>query len=224
MRGVCLFFLALGAMGASAQADTASLSYFGRSSVKIKTASGVIIYIDPFAPGDYSEPADILLVTHGHADHNKVSLVSLKEGALVAAPRGALRLKTYRETKEGDAFNASGLLIRALPAYNKNHPRASSLGYLIVFDGLSLYHAGDTSFIPEMSALAKAKVDYALFPVDGFFNMGGEEAGRCADAVRPRVCVAIHSSPQGLYDEARAAALDRPNALRPKPGETLELR
>jgi L-ascorbate metabolism protein UlaG (beta-lactamase superfamily) len=221
------FCLAVCAMAASGNAMAAgkggSLSYFGRASIKIKTASGLVIYVDPYADGDYSEPADLVLVTHGHGDHNRISLVKLKAGGLIAGAKGATSAKGAKVLAEGDAFFHQGVGVRAVAAYNKNHRRDSSLGFVITFDGVSVYHAGDTDYVPEMAALASVKIDYALFPVDGFYNMGGEEAMRCVEAVKPRHAIAIHSSPNGDYDAARAAKLAGPAVMALPPGKSLDL-
>ena len=53
----------------------ARMTFIGHASVKIKTTTGEVIYIDPYFPTDsYKEPADVILVTHGHSDHNRVDL------------------------------------------------------------------------------------------------------------------------------------------------------
>lgn len=217
------------AAGGSAAPAGPSLSYFGRASVKLRTAAGLAIYIDPYAPGDYTEPAAIVLVTHGHSDHNDLGKTRLGPGSVVVAPPGAARLPRgasgaeLREIAEGQEIEVAGVRIRAVPAYNRNHRRGESLGYLVSFDGLTVYHAGDTSFIPEMAELAGRGVSLALFPVDGFYNMDAAEALRCAEAVRPRRAAAIHSSPNGAYDAGRAAAFAFPDAVPLPPGATIRL-
>lgn len=226
----------IGAAGAQAAGGASagdrtdpSLSYFGRASVKLRTAAGLAVYIDPYAPGDYAEPAALVLVTHGHGDHNDLGKTKLGPGSVVLAPPGAARLPKaaagaeLREIREGETVEVAGVRILALPAYNKNHRRGESLGYLVSFDGVSVYHAGDTSWIPEMAALAGRGVSLALFPVDGFYNMDAAEALRCAEAVKPRRVAAIHSSPNGAYDEKRAAALNPPTAIPLPPGATIRL-
>ena len=54
--------------------DAATLLYMGQASMRIVTAEGKVIYIDPYA-GDYTMPADLILVTHGHFDHCAVEKV-----------------------------------------------------------------------------------------------------------------------------------------------------
>lgn len=199
-----------------------ALTYFGRATVRLTSAEGFVVYIDPYAPGDHALPADLVLVTHGHDDHNKIASIRRKDGAVVAAPAGAV--KDAKVVKEGDVFTVGPVTVAVVPAYNQNHARNVSVGYVVTLDGVKVYHAGDTSFIPEMASLASMAVDYALFPTDGFWNMGGEEARRCADAVKARHVLAIHSSPKGLYDAALAAKLQGPDVLPLPLGGTVTLR
>jgi len=201
----------------------ATMTYFGRSSVKIVSASGFAVYFDPYAPGDYSMPADLVLVTHGHGDHNAVNLVTMKPAGLVLAPHGAVSGRDYQAINEGDVVQVGTVSIRAVAAYNKNHDRASCVGYVVDLGGLVVYHAGDTSYIPEMALLAGYGIDYALLPTDGFYNMDGLEAARCAQAVQARVAVAIHSSKDQLYNAANATRLAYKHALAPAPGSSFEM-
>ncbi|MBU0926173.1 MAG: MBL fold metallo-hydrolase [Spirochaetes bacterium] len=229
-RLLCLPFFTLGflaaasAQGSATASAGAELSYFGRASVKIRTASGVVIYIDPYAAGDYSEPADLILVTHGHADHNRVGVVTAKPTTVVAAPAGAVRAKGARAVSEGDAFAVGAVSIRVLPAANSNHDRSDSVGYLVSFDGIVVYHAGDTDYLPEMEGYKPYGISYALLPCDGAFNMGPEEASRCAGAMGARSVIPIHSSKLGLHDEKNARAVRSAGLVVLKPGEKTSLR
>jgi L-ascorbate metabolism protein UlaG (beta-lactamase superfamily) len=210
---------------APARPAGAVLTYLGRASVKIRTASGFVIYIDPYAPGDYSETADLILVTHGHDDHNQVRLVSRRAGAVVAAPAGAVSVGGARVVSEGARFELSGgaIKVEALPAANKNHDRRDCVGYLLSFQGLVLYHAGDTDYLPEMERLASRGVDYALLPCDGFYNMGPAEAARCAQAIKARHVIPIHSEKSGLFGERNALAVGCSGLLVLRPGERANL-
>jgi L-ascorbate metabolism protein UlaG (beta-lactamase superfamily) len=204
-------------------AGGAELSYFGRASVKIRTASGLVIYIDPYAKGDYSEPADIVLVTHGHGDHNKLSLIAMKPSTVVAAPAGAVSVKGARDMAEGASFSSGGVTVTALPAANKNHDRASSRGYLVSFDGIVVYHSGDTDYLPEMAGYGAYGISYALLVCDGFYNMGPEEASRCAAAMKAKRVVPIHSSKSGDFDAKNARAVKAESLIVLEPGRTMPL-
>ena len=55
------------------------LAYLGHASLKITTREGKVIYIDPFAGEEsyYETPADLILVTHEHYDHNEISKIKI---------------------------------------------------------------------------------------------------------------------------------------------------
>ena len=48
----------------------------------------------------------------------------------------------------------------ANPTY---HEKSQCVGYVVEFDGIKLYHAGDTRDISEMGDLANQNITYALF-------------------------------------------------------------
>jgi L-ascorbate metabolism protein UlaG (beta-lactamase superfamily) len=56
-------------------------------------------------------------------------------------------------------------------------------------DGISVYHAGDTDKIPEMSGY---RCDIALLPVSGTYVMTADEAAAAALAIKPKVAVPMH--------------------------------
>ncbi|PKL09129.1 MAG: MBL fold metallo-hydrolase [Spirochaetae bacterium HGW-Spirochaetae-7] len=214
-------FFTLGLLATvSAQGSSgAELTYFGRATIKIRTATGTVIYIDPYEPGDYSEAADLILVTHGHRDHNRVDLVTRKPTTVVAAPEGAVPGTGVRIVAEGDTFQIGPVSVRATPAANKNHDRSVSRGFIVSFDGIVVYHAGDTDYLPEMALWEKYGISYALLPCDGFYNMGPAEAARCAEAMKAKRVIPIHSSKNGNFDEANTRAVPFRNLVVLKPGE-----
>jgi L-ascorbate metabolism protein UlaG (beta-lactamase superfamily) len=74
-----------------------------------------------------------------------------------------------------------------------------------------------------MEGYGKYGIGYALLPCDGFYNMGPEEAARCAAAMKAKRVVPIHSSPSGAFDEKKARAVGAEGLLVLKPGEKAEL-
>ena len=87
----------------------------------------------------------------------------------------------------------AGMRIEAVPAYNFNknfHPKANGwLGFIVEIDGVRVYHAGDTDFIPEMKTI---RTDIALLPVSGTYVMTAEEAVQAALAINPAVAIPMH--------------------------------
>ncbi len=201
-----------------------TLTWIGHASVKIKTADGVVIYIDPFASGDYKEPADVILVTHGHNDHNQISKVTKKAGCLIFSGPGAS--VGGQKMADGDSATLAGLTIHAVEAYNNNHPRGTGVGFVLSFNGVRVYHAGDTSKIAEMEALASMHIDYALLPIDGIYNMGPAEAAAAAEVIQAKKVIPIHVAPSNASAAEKQRNIDRfnaPNKLILKEGDTIYL-
>jgi L-ascorbate metabolism protein UlaG (beta-lactamase superfamily) len=63
------------------------------------------------------------------------------------------------------------------------------LGFIVTVDGVSVYHAGDTDFIPEMKGLG---VDVALVPVSGTYVMTAEQAVEAVKAIKPKLAIPMH--------------------------------
>lgn len=195
----------------------AKLYYNGHGSFRLITAQDTVIYIDPFAGEGYDIPADVILVTHQHSDHNQIQMPARKAECQVIQNMEALKDNVYGE------FQVSGIEIKAVPAYNKNHLKEECVGYIVKADGLLLYFAGDTSLIPEMTALTEMKLDYALLPCDGFYNMDEKEASECAAIIGARHSIPMHLKPGGLYDKEKAEHFQAEGRLLIEPGDEIEL-
>ncbi|MDL2226821.1 MBL fold metallo-hydrolase [Deltaproteobacteria bacterium OttesenSCG-928-M10] len=160
------------------------------------------IYFDPWEAA--GPEADLIFISHDHYDHcdpptvkeligPKTRIITEKDSAAKLKEAGLTAPVTIMEP--GDAIEVREVVIKAVPAYNVNkekefHPRAKhNLGFVVTMDGQTIYHAGDTDFIPEM---AKVKTDVALLPVSGTYVMTAEEAVRAALAIKPKVAIPMH--------------------------------
>lgn len=194
-----------------------TLYYLAHASVKIKTSDGIVIYIDPAFGEDYSEPADIVLVTHFHADHSDIDKISTAKKYRLIRPDQALIDGVYQK------FDLSGIKVEAVPAYNSNHSVEDCVGYVLEFDGIKLYHAGDTSKIKEMADLADKNITYALLPMDAVYNMGPEEAAECAGIIKAKHYIPIHTGPDGIFSQENVDKFNVDNKIVLQPGSKLEL-
>jgi L-ascorbate metabolism protein UlaG (beta-lactamase superfamily) len=158
--------------------------------------SSQVIYIDPFQI-QATVLADIILVSHDHFDHcspDDIKKIQKKETVIVTDKASAGKLTGDRRImKPGDRVTVQGIEIEAMPAYNTNkqfHPKADGkLGFIITVEGVRLYHAGDTDFIPEMKNI---KADIALLPVSGTYVMTADEAVEAALAIKPKFAIPMH--------------------------------
>jgi L-ascorbate metabolism protein UlaG (beta-lactamase superfamily) len=193
------------------------LLYQGHGSYRITTQNGTIIYIDPFAGTGYDLPADLILITHEHQDHNKVSLVARKPDCRIIRASDALKHGKY------GCFTEVGITVEAVEAYNDHHKKEDCVGYILKVDNVTLYAAGDTSETELMKSLKSRGLDWALLPIDGIYNMGPAEASRCAALIGAKHTVPIHMKPGSLFDSACAEAFHAVGRVIIKPGETIRL-
>ena len=116
------------------------LLYQGHASFRLtNTANDTVVYIDPFAGEGYDAPADAILVTHEHPDHNRVALVPQKAACRIY--RGAELAK-----KAGPVdFSIGSFGVSTFPAYNRNHNRSQCVGFIVTAGDKVLYFSGDTS-------------------------------------------------------------------------------
>lgn len=153
-------------------------------------------------PEEDLEKADVILLTHHHKDHCKsVTVNRLKDAdTLVVAPKRCIKElgKDIKVIEPGDEIPFGDIKIKAVDAYNteqgsstrKVHHKGDCVGYLITVEGKTIYHAGDTDYIPEMRELGK--VDVALLPIGGTFTMDIQEAVEAAIAIKPRIAIPMH--------------------------------
>ncbi len=167
-----------------------TLTFIGHASVKIVAKDGSVLYIDPnYYAGDYSAPADAIIITHRHEDHLPYYSVKLKEGGKQIDNRDALVDGNYK------TFNFGPFTVEAVAAGgNPNHDVKYCVGYLVSVDGFTIYHAGDTSMIEQMKALKTRNIDYAMYPIDGIFNMDAVEATEVANLVGAKFNIPIHEN------------------------------
>jgi L-ascorbate metabolism protein UlaG (beta-lactamase superfamily) len=193
------------------------LYYQGHGSYRFTTDDNRVIYVDPYAGDGYDLPADLIVVTHGHDDHNQLQLVAKKPDCRVITHEDALAGGAH------NSFDVSGITVEAVEAKNLMHNPKHCVGYILGFDGLKIYCSGDTSKTSQMSDFASRGLDCAIFCGDGKFNMGLKEAAECARIVGAKRNIIVHRKPGGLFDRAKAEKWDAPNKLIIEPGQEVSL-
>lgn len=173
-----------------------NLQWLGHDAFLLR-AGGKVIYFDPFKLEKGLPPADIICISHEHYDHcspedvraiQQPSTLIFTEAMATAKLEGQITAMVPGERRE-----VAGIIIETVPAYNTNkkfHPRSNGwLGFILTVDGVRIYHAGDTDFIPEMKEI---RADIALLPVSGTYVMTAEEAAQAALVIGPEIAVPMH--------------------------------
>lgn len=173
-----------------------NLRWYGHASFAIE--GDKIIYIDPWKIPDSAPKADLILVTHSHFDHFSQKDINLlkKEGTTLICSADCVSKASgdVRSLAPGQETVVQGIKIKAVPSYNPSkpfHPRKNEwLGYIVTVNGVSVYHAGDTDFIPEMRDFGP--INIALLPVGGQYTMNAEEAAKAANTLKADISVPMH--------------------------------
>jgi L-ascorbate metabolism protein UlaG (beta-lactamase superfamily) len=177
------------------------------SNIEVNTQSSIkmifdkIIYFDPFKIEDDKHDADIIFITHNHYDHmDSESINKIKnENTIIIAPKSMeevikkMEFKEYIFLKPDEEINIGSINVKTIPAYNITktfHPRENNwLGYIITYNNVSYYVAGDTDKTNENE---KVKCDVALIPIGGHFTMDVNEAAELIKTINPQIVVPIH--------------------------------
>jgi len=170
------------------------IQWLGHDCFLIK--SDLIIYFDPFQIKE-GPKADIIFVTHPHYDHCSPEDIKkiAKEDSIIVTEKDSAKMLTGKVEimKVGEEKQVRGIKVKAVPAYNIGktfHTKDKGwLGFVVEVEGVKIYHAGDTDFIPEMKDI---KTDIALLPVSGTYVMTADEAVSAALTIKPQIAIPMH--------------------------------
>ena len=182
----------------------AKITFLGHSAVRIE--GDKTVYIDPFLSDnpiagispDQINTADIVIVTHNHADHigdayeicRKTSavLVGIHEIAVEAENAGI----QAEGMNIGGTINIEGVNINMV---NANHSSLNShpVGVVIETKGLTIYHSGDTGLFGDMNIIGEFfDIDLAFLPIGDRYTMGVKSAAKAVKFLRPKKVIPMH--------------------------------
>ncbi|MEM2115390.1 MAG: MBL fold metallo-hydrolase [Candidatus Woesearchaeota archaeon] len=180
--------------------ENVELHWLGHATFLIKWQN-LRIFIDPFKLKDnVKKDADYVFITHSHYDHLSLDDLSKMNIKTIVAPVDCMS-KLRRLSSElilvhpNEEHKLKYFSFKTVPAYNNQkdfHPKINEwVGYLLMLDNISIYHAGDTDTIHEMSNLT-GKVDIALLPIGGTYTMDAEDASYAAKLIKPKILIPMH--------------------------------
>lgn len=166
------------------------------------------IHIDPTSLVHSAEPyskADLILLTRGHLKPKEFNFFENKTSVITADKclkdiGGPLYI-----VKPGDSIDLRWVKIQAVNSYNVDSAdpnkrvsfrNAEGVGFLIHIGGLTIYHTGDTDFIPEMRSLGN--IDVVLLPIGGIFTMDIPAAVEAAKVLQPKYVIPMYHQQNDL--------------------------
>jgi len=171
---------------------------------------GQVIHIDPWSQGDYAglPPADVIVITHTHADHLDRTMVDQlhKPSTLIVSPPAvadtlncAPACGSLETVGNGEKRTIMGIEFEGVPMYNlvqgsapgkPFHHKGIGSGYVLGFGDTHVYFSGDTECVPEIKALRN--IDIAFIAMNPPRTMSTVEAAGCVAAFRPKIVYPYH--------------------------------
>lgn len=161
----------------------------GHAKFLIELENGLRIVTDPYdeSCGYPVTPvkADVVLVSHGHHDHNAVETIP-------GVPRVIDQAGTYD-------LDGGGQII-AVEAFHddvQGAKRGKTLLFSIQAEGLNAVHLGDLGHLPEENhCSALGQVDVLMLPVGGFFTIDAAQALQTAELLHAGILLPMHYKTQ----------------------------
>ena len=169
--------------------------------------NGQTIYIDPYGGAKAFQgikSPDLIIITDIHGDHlNQETLdaIDTKNAKLVVPKAVANKIsKAYHDRliilNNGEKTKELGIGIKAIPMYNlpddenSRHTKGRGNGYLLNFEGKTIYISGDTEDIVEMRALKN--IDIAFICMNLPYTMDINQAADAVLEFKPKIVYPYH--------------------------------
>jgi L-ascorbate metabolism protein UlaG (beta-lactamase superfamily) len=250
--------MAIGGTQPMESGGATTITWYGHACVEIRTPGGLTVLLDPWFANpksprspDSVDRCDVMLVSHGHADHfgNALPIASrtrpawpaihelqLWLGSVYAAPddvigmnkggtveaRGLKVTMTSADHSAGDWDNASGT-----PRY-----LGEAAGFVVELeDGSRVYFAGDTALFGDLRLIGELyRPDLAILPIGDHYTMGPRDAAMAVGLLGVGEVMPIHygtypilhGTPEQLRAELDRRSLADVRIHAPAPGGSFQ--
>jgi len=164
------------------------ITYHGHSCFKLKGKTGVVVF-DPYDEAvGWTLPtlsADVVVISHGHHDHNNVKAVR-------ATSR---RDQPFVVTESGE-YEVGGISVFGVSTFHDDQEgvlRGPNNVFTVLIDGIRVTHLGDLGhLLTAEQTEAIGGSDVLLCPVGGHFTIGPTEAVKVIHALEPSIVIPMH--------------------------------
>ncbi len=188
------------------------LTFYGHACFGMEV-NGVKLLFDPFiTPNSLASKIDInkieadyILISHGHGDHvaDAVS-IGRRTGAKIISNFEIVNWFAEKGLKDGHGMNLGGSCNFDFGTVKYVTALHSSVmpdgiyggnpgGFVLSFNDLCIYYAGDTALTLDMKLLAESfDIDHAILPLGDNFTMGVDDAIKAAEFVNCKSVIGMH--------------------------------
>ncbi|NCN58925.1 lactamase [Candidatus Roizmanbacteria bacterium CG22_combo_CG10-13_8_21_14_all_38_20] len=166
------------------------IHYLGHSSFRIKGQATSVV-TDPFDPKSTGlafpkVSADVLTVSHQHADHNYIEKV--EGNPFIVEGPGEYEIKEVRVIGYPTFHDSSS-----------GSERGQNIMFLITIDDISILHCGDLGHkLTDETLKSMDQVDILLIPTGGVFTIDAKVAAQVTSQLDPGIVIPMHYNRKGL--------------------------
>jgi len=163
------------------------VKWLGHASMLVTSDDGLRVVTDPYTPGAFGlnyapidVEADVVTVSHDHADHNNVPAVKGKPDVV----------------KGGGVHNIRGVAFQGIDCYHDDSSgsqRGTNTTFCFSLDGIRVCHLGDLGH--PLRPEDRAQIDYAdvlFMPVGGNFTIDASVAAETGRVLSAKVVIPMH--------------------------------
>ena len=163
------------------------VKWLGHAAFLITSDEGTKVVTDPYQSGQFGldygkieDAADIVVVSHDHADHNYVQGVP-------GSPQ---------VVKGSGTQQAKGIEFKGIASYHDDSgggQRGPNDIFCFTVNGVRVCHLGDLGHMLSEQQFAEiGEVDVLLTPMAGNFTIDAATASRTVERIKPRVVIPMH--------------------------------
>jgi L-ascorbate metabolism protein UlaG (beta-lactamase superfamily) len=167
-----------------------TIRWYGQSFFQFTTSDGTHIVFDPHSIEQYPRnmvAADLVLITHPHADHSSLSYITNADKAkILTGVKGTARKQEWNRIDE-KFRDARIYSIGTYHDKDSGMTRGRNSCIIVEVDGLRICHLGDLGHeLSERQVQSIGEIDILMIPVGGIYTLHGTDAKKVVEQIKPK--------------------------------------